>query len=117
MLIVNYILFFYIVFSTALNWTQTTHDTFPFFFTNLTTISNKYTNFIHQHVNVQCKSDITNALATSTSTSGEIENDRFIRFIIDIVNGMEYLEQRKIVHRDLAARNILISSNLTLKVS
>ncbi|KAK0167213.1 hypothetical protein PV327_004642 [Microctonus hyperodae] len=105
------------IFSTALNWTQTTHDTFPFFFTNLTTISNKYANFIHQHVNVQCKSDITNALATSTSTSGEIENDRFIRFIIDIVNGMEYLEQRKIVHRDLAARNILISSNLTLKIS
>ena len=36
---------------------------------------------------------------------------------IEIVSGMDHLEQKKIVHRDLAARNILLGSNLQAKIS
>ncbi|KYN19295.1 Fibroblast growth factor receptor [Trachymyrmex cornetzi] len=46
-----------------------------------------------------------------------IENQQFIKFALDIARGMEHLEAKGIIHRDLAARNILLSSNLTLKIS
>jgi serine/threonine protein kinase len=36
---------------------------------------------------------------------------------VEIVSGMDHLEQKKIVHRDLAARNILLGSNLQAKIS
>ncbi|KYM94722.1 PREDICTED: fibroblast growth factor receptor 1-like [Cyphomyrmex costatus] len=46
-----------------------------------------------------------------------IENQQFINFALDIAKGMKYLEAKGIVHRDLAARNILLTSDLTLKIS
>ncbi|GAB1862189.1 Vascular endothelial growth factor receptor 3-like isoform X1 [Camponotus japonicus] len=48
---------------------------------------------------------------------GEINRQQFIKFALDIARGMEHLESKGITHRDLAARNILLTSNLTLKVS
>ena len=41
----------------------------------------------------------------------------FKKFALDIVDGMKYLESRKIVHRDLAARNILVASDCEVKIS
>jgi len=34
-----------------------------------------------------------------------------------VANGMEFLVQKKCVHRDLASRNILVTKNLTMKIS
>ncbi|XP_011859513.1 PREDICTED: platelet-derived growth factor receptor alpha [Vollenhovia emeryi] len=46
-----------------------------------------------------------------------IETQQLIKFAFDIASGMEHLEAKRIVHRDLAARNILLTSDLTLKIS
>lgn len=47
----------------------------------------------------------------------KIEKQQFIKFALDIARGMEHLEAKEIIHRDLAARNILLTSDLTLKVT
>lgn len=36
---------------------------------------------------------------------------------MDLFQGMEYLEKRKVVHRDLAARNILVVDENHVKIS
>ncbi|KAJ8029236.1 Tyrosine-protein kinase CSK [Holothuria leucospilota] len=46
-----------------------------------------------------------------------ITNDMQMKFALDVVHGMVYLESKQLVHRDLASRNILISANDDAKVS
>ncbi|XP_066947978.1 tyrosine-protein kinase hopscotch [Macrobrachium rosenbergii] len=40
-----------------------------------------------------------------------------LKFAMDIAEGMDYLEQYRIIHRDLAARNILVKDANTVKIS
>lgn len=46
-----------------------------------------------------------------------IEKQQFLGFALDIARGMDHLEAKGITHRDLAARNVLLTFDLTLKVT
>ncbi|XP_068776193.1 megakaryocyte-associated tyrosine-protein kinase isoform X2 [Struthio camelus] len=46
-----------------------------------------------------------------------VRTRQLLQFALDIAQGMDYLESKKLVHRDLAARNILISEENVAKVS
>ncbi|KOC67767.1 Vascular endothelial growth factor receptor 3 [Habropoda laboriosa] len=48
---------------------------------------------------------------------GKMREHQFFKFATEIAIGMEHLEVKGITHRDLAARNILLSSDLTIKIS
>ncbi|XP_077389491.1 megakaryocyte-associated tyrosine-protein kinase isoform X2 [Festucalex cinctus] len=68
-------------------------------------------------------------IVTELMTKGNLENllrtrgrslvspVNLLRFALDVCEGMEYLESKKLVHRDLAARNILVSDDDVAKVS
>ncbi|XP_016121422.1 megakaryocyte-associated tyrosine-protein kinase-like, partial [Sinocyclocheilus grahami] len=42
---------------------------------------------------------------------------QLLRFALDVCEGMEHLESKKLLHRDLAGRNILVSEDTVAKVS
>lgn len=46
-----------------------------------------------------------------------INNTMLLKFAMDIAEGMDYLEQERIIHRDLAARNILVADQYTVKIT
>ncbi|KAM9461372.1 megakaryocyte-associated tyrosine-protein kinase isoform 1-T1 [Clarias gariepinus] len=46
-----------------------------------------------------------------------IKTVELLKYALDVCEGMEYLESKKLVHRDLAARNILISEDSVAKIS
>ncbi|XP_078054243.1 megakaryocyte-associated tyrosine-protein kinase [Mustelus asterias] len=61
------------------------------------------------------KGNLVNYLRTRGRTVVTLK--QLIQFGLDICEGMEYLESKKLVHRDLAARNILIADDCIAKVS
>nr|XP_032800708.1 ephrin type-A receptor 8-like [Petromyzon marinus] len=48
---------------------------------------------------------------------GHLVVTQLLGMLRDVASGMEYLSRRGYVHRDLAARNVLVSGELTCKVS
>lgn len=46
-----------------------------------------------------------------------ITNTLLLKFARDIAEGMDYLEQRRVIHRDLAARNILVAGPHAVKIT
>lgn len=52
-----------------------------------------------------------------TRGRAQVTPQQLLQFSLDVAQGMDYLESKKLVHRDLAARNILISEEHVAKVS
>ncbi|XP_062868864.1 megakaryocyte-associated tyrosine-protein kinase [Trichomycterus rosablanca] len=46
-----------------------------------------------------------------------VTTSQLLQYALEVCEGMEYLESKKLVHRDLAARNILISEDNIAKIS
>ncbi|XP_063309378.1 megakaryocyte-associated tyrosine-protein kinase isoform X1 [Pelobates fuscus] len=46
-----------------------------------------------------------------------VSPQQLLRISLDVAQGMEYLEEKRLVHRDLAARNILLSEKEEAKIS
>ncbi|XP_030640083.1 megakaryocyte-associated tyrosine-protein kinase [Chanos chanos] len=59
------------------------------------------------------------SLANFLRTRGRsvITASQLLCFALDVCEGMEYLESKKLVHRDLAARNVLLSDDDVAKIS
>ncbi|KAL2089826.1 hypothetical protein ACEWY4_014514 [Coilia grayii] len=64
---------------------------------------------------LMAKGNLVNYLRTRGRCN--ISTDQLMRFALDVCEGMEYLESKKLVHRDLAARNVLVSEDTVAKVS
>lgn len=58
-----------------------------------------------------------NYLDQTRTSGGRVPESRLIAIVIDIVKGMEYLSEVKVLHCDLAARNILLTKDYMAKIA
>ncbi|KAJ8408254.1 hypothetical protein AAFF_G00256680 [Aldrovandia affinis] len=72
-------------------------------------------NGLHIVTEFMAKGNLVNFLRTRGRSV--IDTTQLLHFALDVCEGMEYLESKKLVHRDLAARNVLVSSDGVAKVS
>uniref|UniRef100_A0A3B4XPD9 Tyrosine-protein kinase n=1 Tax=Seriola lalandi dorsalis TaxID=1841481 RepID=A0A3B4XPD9_SERLL len=70
---------------------------------------------LHIVTELMIKGNLVNFLRTRGRSV--VSSVQLLRFALDVCEGMEYLESKKLVHRDLAARNILVSDDSVAKVS
>ncbi|KAF6734842.1 Megakaryocyte-associated tyrosine-protein kinase [Oryzias melastigma] len=70
---------------------------------------------LHIVTELMTKGNLVNFLRTRGRSV--VNSVQLLRFSLDVCEGMEYLESKKLVHRDLAARNILVSDDNSAKVS
>uniref|UniRef100_A0A665TTV8 Tyrosine-protein kinase n=1 Tax=Echeneis naucrates TaxID=173247 RepID=A0A665TTV8_ECHNA len=70
---------------------------------------------LHIVTELMSKGNLVNFLRTRGRSV--VNSVQLLRFALDVCEGMEYLESKKLVHRDLAARNILVSDDYLAKVS
>ncbi|KAM7409897.1 hypothetical protein PAMA_001403 [Pampus argenteus] len=74
---------------------------------------------LHQGLHIITELMTKGNLVNFLRTRGRLVVNSFqlLRFALDVCEGMEYLESKKLVHRDLAARNVLVSDDRVAKVS
>ncbi|XP_036969875.1 megakaryocyte-associated tyrosine-protein kinase isoform X3 [Acanthopagrus latus] len=70
---------------------------------------------LHIVTELMTKGNLVNFLRTRGRSV--INSVQLLGFALDVCEGMEYLESKKLVHRDLAARNVLVSDDGVAKVS
>uniref|UniRef100_A0A8C7XXP0 Tyrosine-protein kinase n=1 Tax=Oryzias sinensis TaxID=183150 RepID=A0A8C7XXP0_9TELE len=70
---------------------------------------------LHIVTELMIKGNLVNFLRTRGRSV--VTSIQLLRFSLDVCEGMEYLESKKLVHRDLAARNILVSDDNAAKIS
>ncbi|XP_029286447.1 megakaryocyte-associated tyrosine-protein kinase isoform X2 [Cottoperca gobio] len=70
---------------------------------------------LHIVTELMTKGNLVNFLRTRGRSV--VHSVQLLRFALDVCEGMEYLESKKLIHRDLAARNVLVSDDSVAKVS
>ncbi|KAM6922110.1 megakaryocyte-associated tyrosine-protein kinase [Xenentodon cancila] len=70
---------------------------------------------LHIVTELMTKGSLVNFLRTRGRSV--IDSVQLLHFALDVCDGMEYLESKKLIHRDLAARNVLVSEETVAKVS
>ncbi|XP_076009243.1 megakaryocyte-associated tyrosine-protein kinase [Genypterus blacodes] len=70
---------------------------------------------LHIVTQLMTKGNLVNFLRTRGRSV--VNGVQLLRFALDVCEGMEYLESKRLVHRDLAARNILVSEDGVAKIS
>ncbi|XP_067271436.1 megakaryocyte-associated tyrosine-protein kinase isoform X2 [Pseudorasbora parva] len=72
-------------------------------------------NGLHIVTELMAKGNLVNFLRTRGRFA--ISAPQLLRFSLDVCEGMEHLESKKLLHRDLAGRNILVSEDAVAKIS
>ncbi|KAK2906635.1 hypothetical protein Q8A67_005620 [Cirrhinus molitorella] len=72
-------------------------------------------NGLHIVTELMTKGNLVNYLRTRGRFAVSVT--QLLRFSLDVCEGMEHLESKKLLHRDLAARNILVSEDGVAKIS
>ncbi|XP_034002938.1 megakaryocyte-associated tyrosine-protein kinase isoform X2 [Trematomus bernacchii] len=70
---------------------------------------------LHIVTELMAKGNLVNFLRTRGRSV--VNSVQLLHFALDVCEGMEYLESKKLIHRDLAARNVLVSDDCVAKVS
>ncbi|KAF3834817.1 hypothetical protein F7725_027375 [Dissostichus mawsoni] len=70
---------------------------------------------LHIVTELMTKGNLVNFLRTRGRSV--VNSVQLLHFALDVCEGMEYLESKKLIHRDLAARNVLVSDDSVAKVS
>ncbi|XP_033937914.1 megakaryocyte-associated tyrosine-protein kinase isoform X3 [Pseudochaenichthys georgianus] len=70
---------------------------------------------LHIVTELMTKGNLVNFLRTRGRSV--VNSAQLLHFALDVCEGMEYLESKKLIHRDLAARNVLVSDESVAKVS
>eukprot|EP00771_Trimastix_marina_P004120 gnl/Trimastix_PCT/857.p1 GENE.gnl/Trimastix_PCT/857~~gnl/Trimastix_PCT/857.p1 ORF type:complete len:554 (-),score=160.26 gnl/Trimastix_PCT/857:942-2603(-) len=58
-----------------------------------------------------------NVIDTAAANRTPIPQDKFFRYVIEIAQGMQYLQSRRVIHRDLKPANLLLDKNDTVKIA
>ncbi|XP_075060907.1 megakaryocyte-associated tyrosine-protein kinase isoform X2 [Mixophyes fleayi] len=72
-------------------------------------------NGLYLVMELMSKGNLVNYLRSRGRTM--VPPQQLLHFSLDVAQGMQYLEEKRLVHRDLAARNILVAENGEAKIS
>ena len=57
------------------------------------------------------------SLYTRLQIKGPLNNDSVIKYIYQVLKGISYLHQQRIIHRDVRCKNLLIDQNFNIKLT